>query len=157
MVRWERGRQHVEALIGAGELQKVVGSGDATAVLLDMAADHVVAAKACIKLDPAGALSLAYDAARKAATAVLAHQGLRPTTKGGHIAVVNAVESQFPGVPGLRSLDRLRRRRNETEYPDPEQYDPISLGDATDAIAVAEAAIRSVRTLIERPEVGVFR
>jgi hypothetical protein len=60
---------------------------------------------------------MAYDAARKAATALLTHQGLRPTTAGGHIAVAEAVRAQFPGVPGLASLDRLRRRRNQADYP----------------------------------------
>lgn len=45
--------------------------------------------------DPAGALQLAYDAARKAAAALLATQGLRATTRGGHIAVLEAARAQF--------------------------------------------------------------
>jgi hypothetical protein len=53
------------------------------------------------------------------ATALLAHQGLGPTTTGGHIAVGEAMRAQFPRVPGLSSLDPL--------HPD----------EAHDAIAVA--------------------
>lgn len=48
--------------------------------------------------DPEATCSLAYDAARKSATALLAYQELRPTTAGGHIAVVDVMRAQFPGV-----------------------------------------------------------
>lgn len=99
---------------------------------------------------------MAYDAARKSATALLAHQGLRPTSAGGHIAVVEAVRAQFPGVPGLTSLDRVRRRRNQAEYPQPETYDPISASEVEDAIRVADDCIASVRRLLELDELGVF-
>lgn len=157
MPRWARGSSQIVKLLEARELQRIAASNDAASGLLDMATAHVAAAKVCVQLDAAGALALAYDATRKAATAVLAHQGLRPTTKGGHLVVVYAVEAQFPGVPGLRALDRLRRRRNETEYPDPEGYDPIRTEEADEAVKVAEAAIETVRTLIDRPEVGLFR
>ncbi len=78
-----------------------------------------------------------YDAAKKTATALLAHQGLRPTTVGGHIVVVEAVNAQFPSVPGLKSIDRLRRRRNQAEYPEPASYDPVTTDEANDAAAVA--------------------
>lgn len=39
----------------------------------------VTAARAVADLDPDSAYVLAYDAARQACTALLAHQGLRPT------------------------------------------------------------------------------
>ena len=53
-------------------------------------------------------------------TALLATQGLRPTTKGGHIAPIKAVRAQL-GVHAkvLRSYDRLRVTRNRTDYPSP--------------------------------------
>lgn len=157
MVRWPRGADRIEALLARDQLQRVSGGVDAADALLGMAAAHVDAAKACLDVDPAGAYALAYDAARKAGTALLAHQGLRPTTRGGHIAVVEATEAQFPGVPGLKSLDRLRRRRNQAEYPDPAGYDPVTADEADDAITVAAATIDSVRRLIDRPEIGLFR
>lgn len=87
---------------------------------------------------------------------MLAHQGLRPTTRGGHIAVVDAANAQFPGVPGLKSLDRLRRRRNQGEYPDPASYDPITIDDSRDAVEVATLALASARKLLAVADVGVF-
>ena len=67
------------------------------------------------------------------------------------------MRAQFPGVPGLKSLDRLRRRRNQAEYPDPTVYDPITEDEADDAIHAARAAIESAHTLTERPELGLLR
>jgi hypothetical protein len=93
---------------------------------------------------------------RKSATALLAHQGLRPTTGGGHLAVVEAMRAQFPGVPGLTSLDRLRRRRNQAEYPNPAGYDPITADEANEAIQVAVACVTSAERLLELEQLGVF-
>ena len=61
-----------------------------------------------------------YTAARLSVTALLATQGLRPTTKGGHVAPIKAVRAQL-GVHAkvLRSYDRLRVTRNRTDYPSP--------------------------------------
>ena len=66
---------------------------------------HIASATTNADSDPEGALALAYDAARKTGTALLAHQGLRPTSTGGHLAVVDAINAQFPGVEGLKSID----------------------------------------------------
>ena len=70
--------------------------------------------------------------------------------------LVEAVRAQFPGVPGLTSLDRVRRRRNQAEYPQPETYDPISASEVEDAIRVADDCIATVRRLVELDELGVF-
>jgi hypothetical protein len=60
-----------------------------------------------------------YDAARKALTAVLENQGLRPTARGGHLAVYEAVSAQLDPPLGatLRPFDRMRRQRHDVEYP----------------------------------------
>jgi hypothetical protein len=72
-----------------------------------------------VAIDPTGAYQLLYDAARKALGSVLENQGLRATSRGGHIAVVDAATAQLdPPLGGvLRPFDRMRRRRNEAEYP----------------------------------------
>ncbi|GLC11356.1 hypothetical protein [Mycobacterium kiyosense] len=59
-----------------------------------------------------------YDAARKALAAVLENEGLRATSRGGHIAVLEAVRAQLePPLGGkLMPFDRMRRRRNVIEY-----------------------------------------
>lgn len=59
-----------------------------------------------------------YAAARKSMAAVLAAQGLRATSKGGHVAVQEAVAAQL-GRSGavVRPFGRLRRTRNDADYP----------------------------------------
>ena len=127
MTRWNKGSEVIERLLDARHLEHVPADAATVAALIATASRHVASATATAADDPEGALALAYDAARKTATALLAHQGLRPTSAGGHIVIVEAVNAQFPGVAGLKSIDRLRRRRNQAEYPDPQHYDPITV------------------------------
>jgi hypothetical protein len=121
VVRWRKGEEQVARLIEQRHLQQVAADSEAAAALLASAGRHVESARRTAGADPEAAYALAYDAARKSATALLAHQGLRPTTAGGHIAVVDAMRAQFPGVPGLAVVpvrqpgsgrrDRVLRRR----------------------------------------------
>lgn len=156
MSRWAKGADRVTALIEARHLQRVIADADTSTALLGSARRHIGSARLTVSQDPEAAYSLAYDAARKSATALLNHQGLRPTSAGGHIAVVDAIRAQFPGVPGLTSLDRLRRRRNQAEYPDPSSYDPIMADEADDAIKVAEDCIASSERLLDLDQLGIF-
>lgn len=84
-------------------------------LLLAKARRVVVSAEALLDSDPDSAYVLAYDAARHAGVALLAQQGLRATSKGGHYVVERVLRAQFG--PGFRSYSTLRRRRNELEYP----------------------------------------
>jgi len=79
---------------------------------------HVGSARRLTATDPEGAYTLAYDAARRALAAVLQNQGLRATSRGGHITVYEAVRAQLdpPLGPVLRPFNRMRARRNEVEY-----------------------------------------
>lgn len=156
MSRWAQGQQVVERLLRERHLQQVVADADTVTALLEAASRRIATAVSAVDGDPEGAYSLAYDAARKAATALLAHQGLRPTSTGGHIAVVETIRAQFPKVPGLASLDRLRRRRNQSEYPQPRSYDPIEPDEAADAVAVARDCLASARRLLELDQIGIF-
>lgn len=119
MPRWNKGSEVVERLLEARQLQRVPADAATVEGLIESARRHVATGGTATTNDPEGAFALAYDAARKAANALLAHQGLRATTTGGHIVIVEAMNAQFPGVAGLKSIDRLRRRRNQAEYPDP--------------------------------------
>lgn len=156
MSRWAQGADVIEALIKDRRLQQVVAATETAETLLAAAERHVESAQRSASHDREGAYSLAYDAARKSATALLAHQGLRPTSAGGHIAVADAIRAQFPRVPGLTSLDRLRRRRNQAEYPEPKSYDPITDEEVEDAIRVATGSLASVRRLLELDQLGIF-
>jgi HEPN domain len=146
MPRWRKGEETITRLLDKQHLQRVIADQATARALVTMAEHHTQSAAILCESDPEGAFSLAYGATRKAATALLAHQGLRPTTAGGHLAVVDATNAQFPGVAGLKSLDRLRRRRNQGEYPDPAGYDPITAEEATDAVATARTTIDACST-----------
>jgi hypothetical protein len=118
-VRWQQGRGTLDGMLNRGELERVPASREHADLLLAQAHRHVTSAQAIATSDSAGAYQLLYDAARKALAAVLENQGLRATSRGGHIAVREAVSAQLdPPLGGvLRPFDRLRRRRNQAEYP----------------------------------------
>jgi hypothetical protein len=65
--------------------------------------------------------------------ALLTHQGLRPTTAGGHYAVDVAVREQFSGP--FEQFGALRRQRNELEYPTL-ATDTLTSSDADTAVAI---------------------
>lgn len=110
MARWNKGSEVIERLLDDRHLEEVPADAETVDRLIATARRHIESATTSAGSDPEGALALAYDAARKTATALLGHQGLRPTSAGGHIAVVEATNAQFPGVEGLKSIDRLRAK-----------------------------------------------
>ncbi|MCL2423070.1 MAG: hypothetical protein FWD11_04115 [Micrococcales bacterium] len=118
-----------------------------------LAKAHTTVDTACsvVARDPDSAFVLAYDAARQAATALLIHQGLRPTTKGGHYAVERAMRAQFGS--GFRQFGYLRRRRNELEYPQ-RPGDDASTTEATTAIDDATDLVAAAQRLID--QLGLF-
>lgn len=82
-------------MLGARELERVTPSAEHAAKLIAQARRHAESAERIAEHDPAGAFQLLYDAARKALVAILENQGLRPTSRGGHIAVLEAVSAQL--------------------------------------------------------------
>lgn len=156
MPRWKQGEGMIERMLEQRQLDRVPADADTVSALVDAARHHIDSADLLVASDPEGAYALSYDAARKSATALLAHQGLRPTSSGGHIAVVEATRAQFPDVPGLRGVDMLRRRRNQAEYPDPAGYDPIMQDELLEAVATAREALDAAERLLEVPQLGLF-
>lgn len=155
---WERGRADIERLITDGELERVTPSDQVASRLLADADAHIGLASKGIEDDPAGALQLSYDAARKASAALLAVQGLRATTRGGHIAVIDAVKAQFNDRGGMEVFGRLhplRRRRNRTEYPDLDSPG-INEDDARQAMDTARAVVDAAKRLINSARVDPF-
>jgi hypothetical protein len=94
---------------------------------------------------------LAYDAARFACIALLAQQGLRATTSGGHYAVQQAVRAQFGD--GFRPFGTLRRRRNELEYPHLPS-DAATPEEAEQAAGIAQRIITAAGELL--PQLSFF-
>ncbi len=79
-------------------------------------------------------------------------QGLRATSRGGHLAIRDTVLAQFGRLTGgqaLRAFDRLRRRRNAIEYPGSQvSVDADELDEAitrsTEIVAYAERVVGSL-------------
>lgn len=138
MTRWRRGEMEVESLLVQGALQRITGGAANGRPLIEKASVTLVSAEQLVGSDPDSAFVLAYDAARHALTGLLAQQGLRATSRGGHVAVEQAANAQFG--PGFRDFGALRRRRNELEY-------PRWSGDSTNT-AEARESITSARRII---------
>lgn len=118
-MRWMQGRDRIDMMLSSGHLERVPASREHADVLLAQARRHLELARSGYETDPTGAYQLLYDASRKALASILENQGLRATSKGGHLAVLDAVTAQLDPPLGrtLRSFDRMRRRRNSAEYP----------------------------------------
>lgn len=151
MARWKRGEAEIDGLIAAGDLQKLTGDAANGERLLEKAAVTLETARTAVERDPDSAFVLAYDAARHALTALLAHQGLRPTAKGGHYAVEQAARAQFG--PGFRQFGALRRRRNELEYPE-RPGDDATVEEAGESVEHAQAIITAAEGLLV--QLGLF-
>jgi len=151
MTRWQRGEADVERLLAEGELQSLTGAAADGAQWISKARRTLSTAMGAADADPDSAFTLAYDAARFACTALLAQQGLRGTTKGGHYVVEVAVRGQFGAT-----FDRyggLRRQRNDIEYPVMVAA-RLTPNDAQSAIAVATELIDAAEQLL--PHLGLF-
>jgi hypothetical protein len=117
--------------------------------MIEPARRHLSSAGKIQATDPTMALAAAYDAARKACAALLETQGLRATSRGGHIALREAIMAQFAGLPGtqpLAALDRLRRRRNAAEYLEADIDEP----EAAEAAERAAAIVAFAADLVAR-------
>ncbi|OBK40314.1 hypothetical protein A5658_22025 [Mycobacterium sp. 1245111.1] len=106
---WQQGRETITLLIRQGHLERISGAAANGQYLLDQAHQRAATAAAIAESDPV----TAYDGVRQAATSLLVQQGLRPKSEGGHIAVVEAVRSQFG--ESFAYFNAMRRRRNKLE------------------------------------------
>jgi HEPN domain-containing protein len=147
---WETGSERIQELIDAGELGQVSPDNELAQRMLSDAGRHLATAAAAEATgDLSGAYQLAYDALRKSTASLLEAQGLRPTSRGGHIAVQDAAIAQFGStIRALRSFSRLRRARNSFEYPSAESPGP-SEDDVKDAIRVAREVNGAAGKILE--------
>lgn len=121
-MRWMQGRDRIDTMLAAGQLERVPPSREHANTMLAQAKRHISLARSGVGTDATGAYQLLYDASRKALASILENQGLRATSRGGHLAVLDVVTAQLdpPLGQALRSFDRMRRRRNSAEYPHPD-------------------------------------
>lgn len=150
-MRWSTGEATVERLLAAGNVERVQGAQADGSSWLDRARRGLEAARVLAESAPDSSVVLAYDAARQACVALLAQQGLRPTTAGGHYVVEEVIRAQFG--PALRAFGGLRRRRNELEYP---LYptEQASAAEAAETLKTAGEIIDAASKLI--PNLGFF-
>ena len=141
----------MERLLDQGSIERVHGAQADGESWLERARRGLDAARILAEAAPDSSIILTYDAARQACVALLAQQGLRPTTSGGHYAIEEAIRAQFGA--GLRAFGGLRRRRNELEYP---LYptEKASADEAAEAINTAGEIIDAVARLL--PDLGFF-
>jgi hypothetical protein len=148
-MRWQQGRDALDGMVARGELERVPASRQHADVLLGQARQHLNSGRAIAGGDPVGGYQLLYDAARKALAAVLENQGLRGTSRGGHIAVRDAVSAQLDPPLGtvLRPFDRLRRRRNQAELV-PRQNRAVSCNWRVTSVIELHVSTRSCHMLL---------
>lgn len=113
-MRWSTGAAEVERLLAKGHIERVQGAQADGASWLDRARCSLGAARVIAHDAPDSSVVLAYDAARQACVAILAQQGLRPTTAGGHYVIEEVIRAQLGST--LRAFGGLRRRRKELAY-----------------------------------------
>ena len=150
MNRWERGRGEIDQLIQQGRLTRVAADRALAESHLTQARTHLAAAVTLRDLDPAGAFTLAYDAARLALAALLVNQGLRPRGEGAHAVLLQAAIAQLepPRQAEIREFDWMRRLRNDTQYPDTDRLS-ASADDVDQAIPSAQAIVDRIAQLVE--------
>jgi HEPN domain-containing protein len=130
-------------LLGRGQIERVEANPAHARSVLVQARMHLASARTLAATeDSAAAFVTAYDAARKSLTGMLAVQGLRARGgDGGHRVLGELMQAQLPQHRRtLREFDWMRQKRNETQYPDPDQPTATAV-DVTDGIAAAERIV----------------
>lgn len=97
---WSTGEAAVERLLAAGHVERVPGSQADGASWLGRARRGTSGGSGDRGDRTGSSVALVYDAAGRPAS-LLAQQGLRPTTAGGHYAVEEVIRAQFG--PALRA------------------------------------------------------
>lgn len=148
--RWERGRAQIDQLIQQGRLTRVTANRDLAESHLAQASIHLTAAATVRDLDPAGAFTLTYDAARLALVSLLVNQGLKPRGEGAHAVLLEAAIAQLepPRQTEIREFDWMRRLRNDTQYPDIDRPS-ANVDDVDQAIPAARAIVDRATRLVE--------
>ncbi|MBI3429945.1 MAG: HEPN domain-containing protein [Actinobacteria bacterium] len=158
MSSWPYGRATVVRLLQEGSLEIVTANTNFAKRLCDEADRHLKAVQTIIEVDPSGAFQLAYDAARKACSALLAQQGLRATHINGHKAISDLMKDQFSNerkYKVLGKLNSLRRSRADSQYPS-ELTPSISVADATYCYETSLNILKVVNEILGSGQLNVF-
>ena len=141
-------RAALEGLVADGTLRRATPDIAAATRELATAKLHLESSRLVAPSDPAGALVLAYDAARKAIEAHMRAHGLRVGAgEGAHVKLAKYGVAAFgdsAAAEHFQMFDRVRRVRNSV------QYDAFSVEDADVAFALerAEAIVAAVEVVL---------
>ncbi len=143
----------VEAL-ATGDLERVTANMGAAGERINDARRHVQSSRQLAPQDPTLAMSACHDAIRKALTAHLTANGLRPRGgEGAHRIVLAYARNQLVGVideEDLEAADDIRRDRAVAEYGDFAARH-ITTEQITHAADVAERIVNAVATQLASP------
>ena len=101
----------IDQMLTRGQITRVAPNRAQSDQLLTQAEAHLRSARMLRDTDTAGAFVLAYDAARKALTAVLLNQGLKSRGEGAHALLAEAVGSQLASALDLTGFGWMRTTR----------------------------------------------
>ncbi|GLI28362.1 hypothetical protein ARHIZOSPH14_26040 [Agromyces rhizosphaerae] len=133
----------IERMLRSKRLERVDENPAHARDVLAVAQQHVATARALAGTDDvAMAFTAAYDGARKALTAVLAHEGVRVRAMGGaHRNTGLAAAAYLDDAPdAMAEFEWMRQVRNNTEYPSDDQP-TATRADVREAIAAADAIV----------------
>lgn len=153
MSPWNTGQAKVENLIEEKRIVRLNGANAGREGLMQRAQQQLASATTLLHTDPATAYVIAYDAAKHAAMAVLSEQNLRPTALGGHVAMEQLLAAQFGGV--FVGFGRLRRRRNELDYPSGDE-DVADSTEAQKAITAAAEIVKHAERILDQGVLTIF-
>jgi hypothetical protein len=151
-MKWTRGQETVDRLLAEARLELVTGAAADGTTWLVSAVALLESARRESGRNAEAAYVLAYDAARKASTALVAQQGLRTKSAGHHVTVEQVVRAQFGGP--FEAFGALRRRRSEIEYPQ-RPGDDIESAEAATAISAVALIIAAAEQL--QPRLDLYR
>lgn len=151
MMRWNQGRADIDRMLQNRELERVPPGREHADRLLRTARQHLASAAGLCDADPDAAYSVMYDGARLALVAILGNQGLRPTSKGGHIATYEAVAAQLIPPMGkvIRPFSGMRQQRNQVEYP-PANAPGITPADVREDLPSAAAIVELAAKVLDQ-------
>jgi hypothetical protein len=139
----------VDALVAEGVLVRVPPDLEEARRELATAETHLQGAEAAAGVDPTGAFTLAYDAARKAVVAHMRVRGLRVRSRFGAHYQTGRYASASLMTSGIDehvvAFVNMRQVRNDTEY----EGEIVADSDSAEALSHARAIVAMVKGDLE--------
>ena len=129
-------RTSLEDLLKEGAIQEIKTSSKAISNSLIKAGKDIDAAQVLLESGQYDwSLNASYTAILVSARAYMNSKGYRPTSKGGHVAVVRFLQADDRDLRNYAPrVDRMRRSRHRVTY---DEYDIITKRDAQNALKTA--------------------